>query len=150
MDYFISIENYIEDNLKKEITNNSFIEMYFNIGKILSDKNYKEFQLLELYLKNKYGIVIGFTKRNLNNMKHFYNFYKNIDLNYINNISWKTHLLIINKKDISLLNIVNNYRLNKSELEYYLNTNEIIKKNIYEVDDMLIEFINLKNTLDKK
>lgn len=58
--------------LKSNITNEKLIKMYYDIGKILSNKDEKYIEKLEYKLKIKYGIIIGFTKRNLINMINFY------------------------------------------------------------------------------
>lgn len=62
----------IDTFLNSNITNEKLIKMYYDIGKILSDKSDEYIEKIEYKLKIKYGIIIGFSKRNLINMINFY------------------------------------------------------------------------------
>lgn len=76
----------IEKFLNKEVTNETVICLFYDVGFMIKDYNNKQLIELELMLKSNYGIVIAFTKRNLKNMIKFYN--EIDDINKYKNISW--------------------------------------------------------------
>lgn len=135
----------IEGILKQNITNDILISMYYQIGKVIKKKkiNTKE---LELYLKEKYGLVIAFSQRNLNNMTKFSN-YNEEQLEKLKKITWK-NILVIMKYDDSLINICIKYNPTKLELENYIKTNKKLKQNPnLELDDTLEEIKKLKENM---
>lgn len=146
MDYYKKIKSLIDEVLKQEITNARLIDLYYSIGKILINQNNKNLIDLENYLQTNYGIVIGFTRRNLINMINFASEYKEIDLDILKKVSWKNHLVILKeeyKKDLLLTCI--KYNLDKNCLNNYIKTGEVQnnKNNLF-YDDMLEELRNLK------
>ena len=80
------ILNKIDTFLKFEITNELLIKLYYEIGSILINKDEEFIEKLENKLKLKYGIIIGFTKRNFINM---IDFYKNKSYEENKNKLWK-------------------------------------------------------------
>lgn len=81
----------IKEVLGSKIDNKVLLKLYYDLGEILNSKKSNELKELELYLKSKYGIVIGFTARNFKNMINFYNDFKT---NYNQDLLWKD---LINK-----------------------------------------------------
>lgn len=90
--------------------------------------------------------MIGFSRRNLNNIIKFYSIYKNYDINIIKKISWNLHLIIMKQKNKDeLLEYCLKYNLTKNDL------NKIIKKGFdtkyishdVEKDIVTLEIMNL-------
>lgn len=83
-------------------TNTKLIELYFNIGKIIS-KNFswgnKFVETLAFDLKLSFPSSKGFSTRNLNYMKAFYEEYKNNNeiLQLVAKIPWKHNIILIQK-----------------------------------------------------
>lgn len=146
MDYYKKIKSLIDKTLEQEITNDRLIDLYYSIGKILIKQNDKNLIDLENYLQKNYGIVIGFTRRNLINMINFAYTYKDDYLDILKNVSWKNHLVILkeeHKKNLLLACI--KYNLDKNGLNNYIKTGGVQNnKNCLFYDDMLEELRNLK------
>ena len=131
------IQKYIED-----IDNEKQIMMYYQIGSYIKENNLNV-KNVSLYLKDKYGIVIAFTDRNLNNMIKFSNYSKEL-LKKLKKITWK-NILVIMKNNDELIDICLKYKPTKQQLEEYINHNKKLEKNdIIELDDTLEELINLR------
>lgn len=131
------IETYLDN-----IDNQKQITMYYNIGLYIRTHklNTKE---LELFLKDKYGIVIAFTERNLNNMVKFSN-YNKTKLSKLVNITWK-NILVIMKYSDDLIDICLEYKPTKYQLENYIKNNKQLQKNdIIELDDTLDELKKIR------
>lgn len=96
------IINYLN---KSEI---DFINMFYDIGEYIVKENIN-IDEIELYLKNKYGIVIAFTKRNLKNMILLYNKYDKNNLSELKKYDWLKITQILKNKKIN--NYVNNNTL---------------------------------------
>lgn len=110
----IIIMNYI----KKDINMLDLLNMYYNIGKHIEDNEINVLEL-EIYLKNTFGIVISFTRRNLKNMVKLYKKYNKQSLIELEKYKW-----------IQVIEILNNKKINN-----------------YTKDESLIELKNLKNML---
>lgn len=144
--------NKIIELIDKEINNENFknedlILLYWNIGKLIFENkfNSKDYISLEIYLQSKYGIVIGFSRRNLHNMVNFYeNYSDKIYLEKIIKINWKTHLTLLKqKKSLRFIDdiIINSNKNKKSEdnkCSYYL------------PDEMFNEFLRLNNKFNSR
>lgn len=146
------IDDLFNEELNYEQTSKNLIDIYYMIGKYLSVNKtqfkYKNIYELEELLRNKYGLIIGFTRRNLMNMVTFYETYKDKNINELNKVSWNKHLLILkqNNKE-ELLNYCIEYNINKKELEKIIKKGFDIKNisNKYlEEDNMTLEIISLK------
>lgn len=150
MSNYNAVENLINNSLKNEVNNKSLIKLYFEIGRIL--QNNKDIYSLSLHLKSIYGVVIGFTPRNLKNMILFYSSYKDVDFKLLENVAWKNHLEILKVHDkLKLLNICNEYNLDKDQLLKYIKNEYVLSYNHYKNnDEMLIELKKLKNSLATK
>ena len=132
-----TINKYIDN-----IDNDKQIMMYYQLGNIIKEKKLN-IRTVALYLKEKYGIVIAFTDRNLNNMVKFSNYTKE-DLTKLKKITWK-NILVIMKHSDDLIDICLEYKPTKQQLEDYINHNKNLKKNdIIELDDTLEELMNLR------
>lgn len=128
------------------IVKEELIEIYYELGKYLYIKK-SNIDKVENILRNKYGLLIGFTKRNLKNMYNFYKIYKDYDINKIKKINWDTHLLIMKKdnKD-ELINLCIKYNITKHNLEKIIKNGFDIKyidKEKLKNDNMTLEFISL-------
>ena len=132
----------IENTLIKKIDNASIIDMYYQIGlKLKKDKlSSKE---IAFYLKQKYGIVIAFTERNLNNMIKF-SLYDTSLLPKLKKITWK-NILVIMKNDDKLIDICIEYNPTKYQLiDYIKKGKELVKNEKLELDDTLEELKKLQ------
>jgi len=139
------IHKIIKNNLNKNINNELLISMYYQIGLTIKNKNINTKEL-ELFLKSKYGLLITFSQRNLNNMLKFSE-YSEKQLKKLQKITWK-NILVIMKYDDSLIDICIKYNPTKLELEKYIKQNKTIKYNEnIELDDTLEEIKKLKKNM---
>lgn len=132
------------EKISKEI-----IILYYKIGKFLQTNDVHK---LENDLFNRYGLLIGFTRRNLRNMKNFYNMYKDYDIDILKKINWDNHLIIMKQKDFKYyIDLCLKYNINKSNLRKIVKNGFDIKytddKKIYEdvVTLEIISFISSNN-----
>ncbi len=100
-DYVKQINLYILKTLKQPINNETLILLYYRIGKYLSNCHIssQDLRILEWKLQSIYGIVIGFTKRNLLSMIQFYQSYMEKDMEQLKKLSWHQHLQLLKEKD---------------------------------------------------
>lgn len=140
-----NVEKQIEAVLNQELTNENLIEMYYQIGSLICEYHLKQIKELELYLKQKYGVVIAFTERNLLNMIHFSKMSPNL-IPKLKQITWKNILVILKEKDETLIDLCLKYKPTKQELLNYLKTKKTLKENSQiELDDTLEELLKLQN-----
>lgn len=135
------IKQYISHTLYYPINNESLISLYYQIGSYLCNHHIpvSNLKILEWELKNQYGVIIGFTKRNFISMMHFYDTYSKSNLAYLKWISWHQHL----------------YLLKKNQRKFVLMKNSISKKikcrkkciSFIKVDYMLTELEQLQQKL---
>lgn len=94
------IKQYISHTLCHPINNGLLVSLYYQIGSYLCNHHISSstLRILEWELKNQYGVVIGFTKRNLLWMMHFYHAYSKSNLEYLKWISWHQHIHLLKKK----------------------------------------------------
>lgn len=144
-----NVEKQIEAVLNEKLTNQKLIEMYYQIGSLIQQYQPKQIKELELYLKNKYGVVIAFTERNLINMIHFSNLNSDL-LSKLKDITWKNILVILKENDKSLIDVCLKYKPTKQELLNYLKNNKDLKMNSeLELDDTLEELWKLQSEVVK-
>lgn len=144
-----NVEKQIEAVLNQELTNQKLIEMYYQIGSFIQEYQPKQIKELERYLKNKYGVVIAFTERNLINMIHFSNLNPSL-LSKLKDITWKNILVILKENDESLIDLCLKYKPTKQELLNYLKNNKELKENLQlELDDTLEELWKLQSEVVK-
>lgn len=96
------IQLYISNTLCHPIDNHHLILLYYQIGVYLGTHDFSshELKILEWELRQTYGIVIGFTKRNFLLMVKFYHTYLESDLPTLEKVSWNQHLQLLKRKDI--------------------------------------------------
>ena len=148
------IYNFINDLLKNNdylLIQQGIVEIYYEIGKYIIEENYNIFKM-EDNLRKEYGLLIGFTRRNIKNMIKFYKTYKDYDINVLKKIPWDNHLIILktNNKD-ELLNYCLKYNIDKYDLkkilkkgfdEKYINC-KVIENDIVTLE--IIKIISSKN-----
>ena len=113
----------IEQLLEKKITTGKVIELFYNIGKILDENHYNYYQLakLDILIRQKYGLMISLSRKNLMKIIKFYQISKEIPLKKLQKIDWNSYLLLINKSNYEeLIDIFIENKMNKRELEYYI------------------------------
>lgn len=153
MEYIKQIQSLIDNTLQKKITNEELIYLYYKIGEILENTKDKNLMELEINLKQKYGIVIGFSRRNFMNMMKLYKTYKDTNLlSKLKQIPWKNHLIILKQKEKeTLMDICIKQQFNIDELEHYIHTKEIKKiSSLLEDNDSLKELISLQKSFKYK
>lgn len=144
---FIKIENLINKEFNNKNVN--IIKLYWNIGFILNNDEftYKEIVMLDRYLLSKYGIMVGFSRRNLLNIKKFYKLYCNSDLyEKLIKIEWYNHLWIMrsnyNEKN-KIIDLCSKYILSVDDLKKITFSKSLPKMQIkqdLEHDEILREF----------
>lgn len=94
------IELYISHTLCHPINNGVLISLYYQIGSYLCNHPIlaSKLKVLEWELKNQYGVIIGFTKRNFIFMMHFYHTYSKSNPVYLKWIPWHQHLYLLKWK----------------------------------------------------
>ena len=65
---FEKINSLMKNDLSYKEISEQLIEIYYLIGKNLMGKTYQDAYKLEYQLREKYGLTIGFSKRNILNM----------------------------------------------------------------------------------
>lgn len=150
-----SIENinkHIDILLNNKISNQNIISLYIKIGEILSkiDKiTYKNWFEIEDGIRKKYGLMICFSRKNLQKILKFYKYSLTTNLYLLNN-DWNTYLYILRYKNYNqLIKIAVNNKLNKREMEYYIKNKEIKKIKQTYIDPSLEELQKLKDNLVK-
>lgn len=113
-----TIKEIIYNYLDKDLNNIELLNMYYEIGKTISENEINILDL-EIYLKSIFGLVISFSRRNLRNMIKLYKKYSKNDLINLEQYKW-----------IQIIEILNNKKVN-----------EYIK------DESLIELKKIKNML---
>lgn len=113
--------------------NTKLVELYFNIGKVLSTNfiwGNKFVETLAIELKLSFPNIKGFSVRNLNYMKAFYEEYKEDAeiLQLVAKLSWKNNLTLMQKvkdKNIRIWYVKKNLQegWSNSTLNYQINTN---------------------------
>lgn len=85
-----TIKMYISRTLANPIDNEIIIELYYQIGKIIgiNQISVKDLKILEIELKQEYGIMIGFTKRNFIFMTEFYNTFSKKEIGSLKQLTW--------------------------------------------------------------
>ena len=147
----IKIDEYLNIKSDYNKTSEQLINLYYEIGKYLyyheNDFKYKTIYVLEEKLRNKYGLVIGFTKRNLINMLNFYKSY-NLDIKLLSKVEWSKHLLIMKQENKEeLLNYCIKYNITNNNLRRIIKdgfNEKYTSKDKLKEDSMTLEFISLK------
>lgn len=98
---FKEISNMVADSKKRayQMVNREMILMYYQIGQIISEKSEDFVDGLSKYFKDNYQESKSFDKCNFNNMKHFYELYKDSEVveKALVNLSWPINLLLMSE-----------------------------------------------------
>lgn len=98
---FKEISNMVADSKKRayQMVNREMILMYYQIGQIISEKSEDFVDGLSKYFIDNYQETKSFDKTNLNNMKHFYELYKDSEIveKALVNLSWPINLLLMSE-----------------------------------------------------
>lgn len=145
IEHINQIQLYISNVLSHPIDNSNLILLYYQIGAYLSTHNFSshDLKILEWELRQTYGIVIGFTKRNFLFMMQFYQTYMESDLSNLQKISWNNHLQLLKLKDIKERNqALIHFQQSDTKI-----TKKIQNKKMNMNDYMLIEIQELRQKL---
>lgn len=147
MDSIIKQINELLNEEDYDKISSKIIEIYYNIGKYILNEH-KNIYEIEDILREKYGLLIGFTRRNLNNMLKFYKTYSKYDINKLKKIPWNLHLIIMKQEEKEkLINYCLNYNISKENLNKIIKNGFDIKytsKNEIKNDTVTLEIISLK------
>lgn len=141
------IDNIIENECDYKYIKEEIVLIYYLLGEYLL-KNKKSYNLIyevEDILRKKYGLLIGFTRRNLNNMVKFYNLYQDKNIDKLKKISWDLHLIIMkqsNKEE--LIDYCLKYNVSKNSLNKIIKNGfnkKYILNDIIEDDVVTLEII---------
>lgn len=147
MDSIIKQINELLNEEDYDKISSKIIEIYYNIGKYILNEH-KNIYEIEDILREKYGLLIGFTRRNLNNMLKFYKTYSKYDINKLKKIPWNLHLIIMKQEEKEkLINYCLNYNISKENLNKIIKNGFDIKytsKNEIKSDTVTLEIISLK------
>lgn len=96
------IRLYILETLAHPIGQEELILLYYQMGAYLCAHkiSYRTLQILEIRLQTYFGIVIGFTRRNLMAMMQFSQIYAPSDFAILKKLSWNQHLYLLKIKDV--------------------------------------------------
>ncbi len=142
----------IEQLLEKKITTGKVIELFYNIGKILDENHYNYYQLakLDVLIRQKYGLMISLSRKNLMKIIKFYQISKEIPLKKLQKIDWNSYLLLINKSNYEeLIDIFIENKMNKRELEYYIKTGKMMNICMKYKDPATNEFLKVQQSIIK-
>ena len=142
----------IEQLLEKKITTGKVIELFYNIGKILDENHYNYYQLakLDILIRQKYGLMISLSRKNLMKIIKFYQISKEIPLKKLQKIDWNSYLLLINKSNYEeLIDIFIKNKMNKRELEYYIKTGKMMDIYMKYKDPATNEFLKVQQSIIK-
>lgn len=141
------VDEIIQKAFQHELNNEKLIDMYYKIGKLIKKEQIDK-KNLELFLKEKYGIVIAFTERNLNYMVLFSGItLKELDKYKL--LPWKIIIILLKRKDLIDLCLL--YRPTKQQLENFIKNNKpLVQNKCFELDDTLEELRELQAKLGGK
>lgn len=142
----------IEQLLEKKITTGKVIELFYNIGKILDENHYNYYQLakLDILIRQKYGLMISLSRKNLMKIIKFYQISKEIPLKKLQKIDWNSYLLLINKSNYEeLIDIFIENKMNKREIEYYIKTGKMMNICMKYKDPATNEFLKVQQSIIK-
>ena len=96
---FKEISNMVTDSKKRayQMVNREMILMYYQIGQIISEKSEDFVVGLSEFLRRNYSGSKSFDERNLNNMKQFYELYKDSKIveKALVNLNWPMNLVLM-------------------------------------------------------
>ena len=166
---FKEISNMVADSKKRayQMVNREMILMYYQIGQIISEKSEDFVDGLSEFLRRNYSGSKSFDERNLNNMKQFYELYKDSEIveKALVNLNWPMNLVLMSgcksmEERMFYVDMCLEEQLNEEELEGRIKENfykkyveskkkvdssfDEIRKIVDKVlsDDILLEYMN--------
>lgn len=166
---FKEISNMVADSKKRayQMVNREMILMYYQIGQIISEKSEDFVDGLSEFLRRNYSGSKSFNERNLNNMKQFYELYKDSKIveKALVNLNWPMNLVLMSgcksmEERMFYVDMCLEEQLNEEELEGRIKENfykkyveskkkvdssfDEIRKIVDKVlsDDILLEYMN--------
>ena len=166
---FKEISNMVADSKKRayQMVNREMILMYYQIGQIISEKSEDFVVGLSEFLRRNYSGSKSFNERNLNNMKQFYELYKDSKIveKALVNLNWPMNLVLMSgcksmEERMFYVDMCLEEQLNEEELEGRIKENfykkyveskkkvdssfDEIRKIVDKVlsDDILLEYMN--------
>lgn len=123
---FKEISNMVADSKKRayQMVNREMILMYYQIGQIISEKSEDFVDGLSEFLRRNYSGSKSFNERNLNNMKQFYELYKDSKIveKALVNLNWPMNLVLMSgcksmEERMFYVDMCLEEQLNEEELE---------------------------------
>lgn len=154
---FKEISNIVADSKKRayQMVNREMILMYYQIGQIISEKSEDFVDGLSEFLRINYSGSKSFNERNLNNMKQFYELYKDSKIveKALVNLSWPINLLLMSEcktmdERIFYVDMCLEGQLNEEELEGRIKEN-FYKKYVESKKKVDSSFDEIRKIVDK-
>ena len=123
---FKEISNMVADSKKRayQMVNREMILMQYQIGQIISEKSEDFVDGLSEFLRRNYSGSKSFNERNLNNMKQFYELYKDSKIveKALVNLNWPMNLVLMSgcksmEERMFYVDMCLEEQLNEEELE---------------------------------
>lgn len=154
---FKEISNMVADSKKRayQMVNREMILMYYQIGQIISEKSEDFVDGLSEFLRRNYSGSKSFNERNLNNMKQFYELYKDSKIveKALVNLNWPMNLVLMSgcksmEERIFYVDMCLEEQLNEEELEGRIKEN-FYKKYVESKKKVDSSFDEIRKIVDK-
>lgn len=154
---FKEISNMVADSKKRayQMVNREMILMYYQIGQIISEKSEDFVDGLSEFLRRKYSGSKSFNERNLNNMKQFYELYKDSKIveKALVNLNWPMNLVLMSgcksmEERMFYVDMCLEEQLNEEELEGRIKEN-FYKKYVESKKKVDSSFDEIRKIVDK-
>ena len=154
---FKEISNMVADSKKRayQMVNREMILMYYQIGQIISEKPEDFVVGLSEFLRRNYSGSKSFDERNLNNMKQFYELYKDSKIveKALVNLNWPMNLVLMSgcksmEERMFYVDMCLEEQLNEEELEGRIKEN-FYKKYVESKKKVDSSFDEIRKIVDK-
>lgn len=154
---FKEISNMVADSKKRayQMVNREMILMYYQIGQIISEKSEDFVDGLSEFLRRNYSGSKSFDERNLNNMKQFYELYKDSKIveKALVNLNWPMNLVLMSgcksmEERMFYVDMCLEEQLNEEELEGRIKEN-FYKKYVESKKKVDSSFDEIRKMVDK-
>lgn len=154
---FKEISNMVADSKKRayQMVNREMILMYYKIGQIISEKSEDFVDGLSEFLRRNYSGSKSFNERNLNNMKQFYELYKDSKIveKALVNLNWPMNLVLMSgcksmEERMFYVDMCLEEQLNEEELEGRIKEN-FYKKYVESKKKVDSSFDEIRKIVDK-
>ena len=154
---FKEISNIVADSKKRayQMVNREMILMYYQIGQIISEKPEDFVVGLSEFLRRNYSGSKSFDERNLNNMKQFYELYKDSKIveKALVNLNWPMNLVLMSgcksmEERMFYVDMCLEEQLNEEELEGRIKEN-FYKKYVESKKKVDSSFDEIRKIVDK-